>query len=71
MTEGVECDFVWPAHRLVVEVDGPHHLTRETRRNDLARDRRLTGAGWRVLRFAPEELETHAGPELAAHLVTP
>lgn len=45
-------DFVWPAHRLVVETDGfETHGTRAAFEDDRARDAELTAAGWCVLRF--------------------
>jgi very-short-patch-repair endonuclease len=68
VVEGVEWDFVWAGHRLVVEVDGPHHESPATRRRDAARDRRMARAGWTVLRFVPDEIAAVAGPELAAWL---
>ena len=42
-------DFVAPAARLIVEVDGGWHRGRE--RLDARRDRALARAGWRVLRL--------------------
>jgi very-short-patch-repair endonuclease len=53
--EGYECDFVWRAKRLIAEVDGPHHEA--TRHADYARDRHLTLAGWRVLRFPADGVD--------------
>jgi hypothetical protein len=53
--EGFECDFVWRAERLIAEVDGPHHEA--TRHADYARDRHLTLAGWRVLRFPADGVD--------------
>ncbi len=47
-----EVDFHWPDRRLVVEVDGYEwHRTRARFEDDRARDRTLTVAGWRVVRF--------------------
>ena len=49
---GMEVDFLWPAQRLVVEVDGAAtHLTRHAFERDRERDRVLTLAGFRVVRF--------------------
>jgi very-short-patch-repair endonuclease len=49
---GVEVDFAWPGLRIAVETDGREsHATHRAFENDRARDRRLTLAGWRVLRF--------------------
>jgi very-short-patch-repair endonuclease len=42
-------DFVAPAQRLVVEVDGGYHVTR--RSADMRRDRVLARLGYRVLRL--------------------
>lgn len=63
---GHECDFVWPALKLIVEIDGPHHLLPHVRRNDAARDRKLTLAGWRVLRFPTTDLRDAPGEVAAA-----
>jgi very-short-patch-repair endonuclease/predicted transcriptional regulator of viral defense system len=49
---GVEVDFLWRRERLIVETDGhASHGTRAAFERDRARDRRLTIAGWRVVRF--------------------
>lgn len=63
-------DLVWPAYRLVVEVDGPHHALPPQRRIDINRDRELTLAGWRCLRYSEEELEI-LPHELATLLSSP
>jgi very-short-patch-repair endonuclease len=49
---GLEVDFCWLDRQLVVEADGRtfHGTTRATR-NDAARDRALTLAGWTVVRY--------------------
>jgi hypothetical protein len=55
--EGLEVDFHWPDLRLVVEVDSyEYHRTRARFEHDRARDRRLTTAGWRVLRITDHAL---------------
>lgn len=52
LSDGTEVDFRWPAHRLVVEVDGwRYHRGRKAFARDRARDRRLLRAGYRVARF--------------------
>jgi very-short-patch-repair endonuclease len=70
--DGQEVDFRWPAHRLVVEVDGwRHHRGRAAFRRDRARDRRLLRAGYRVARFTALDVERSPGmvsQELAALL---
>ncbi len=56
--ENLEVDFHWPAERLIVETDGyATHGTRSAFESDRARDRRLTKAGWRVVRFTWRQLE--------------
>jgi hypothetical protein len=64
---GLEVDFSWPRHRLVVEVDedASHHTLR-AKRNDPERDRALRTAGWRVARVAEKEF---AQPSLVAEKV--
>lgn len=65
---GRERDFVRPAPRLVVEVDGfEYHRTRDRFEDDRARDRTLTVAGWRVARITDEALE-HEPHTVAADL---
>ena len=54
---GVEVDFLWPAHRLIVETDGHRvHGTRQAFERDRRRDRRLLLEGWRVVRFTWRQL---------------
>lgn len=52
------CDIVWPAARLVVELDGNRtHATRAAFEGDRARDRALQVAGWRVVRITWRQLQ--------------
>ena len=44
-------DFYCPAAKLIVEVDGPYHAEPARRRADARRDRKLSKAGFRVLRL--------------------
>jgi very-short-patch-repair endonuclease len=54
---GYEVDFLWPQHRLVVEVDGyEFHRSREAFERDRARDAALLVAGFRVLRVTWRQL---------------
>jgi very-short-patch-repair endonuclease len=53
---GFEVDFQWPDHRLVVEVDGPHHQRPRVKRDDTARDGMLRAAGYTVVRFTDEDV---------------
>jgi hypothetical protein len=59
VVHGEPVDFYWPAHRLVVEVDGDryHSLPRD-RLENTRRDRKLTLAGYLVLRVSELELKT-------------
>ena len=53
----IEVDFAWPASRLVIELDSwQYHRTRAAFEADRRRDRRLTAAGWTVLRVTWEDL---------------
>src|SRR5204862_631066 len=47
---GYECDCVWPGHRLIVELDGRAHRTRQRFESDRLRDRKLTLADWHPVR---------------------
>jgi len=48
----LEVDFFWPAHRLIVELDGwETHRTRAAFEQDRRKDAALNAAGHRVLRF--------------------
>jgi very-short-patch-repair endonuclease len=54
---GYTVDFLWPAERVVVEVDGfGPHRTRMRFETDRARDAALLAAGYRVLRFTWRQL---------------
>lgn len=56
--EGLEVDAVWREARLIVELDGfATHGTRRGFERDRERDRRLTAAGWRVIRLTWRQLE--------------
>lgn len=48
---GVELDFVWPTHRLVVEADGGQHAFGHARTNDADVDEALRELGWLVVRI--------------------
>ncbi len=54
---GHEVDFLWPAKRLVVEIDGyAFHNTRAAFERDRVRDVDLQGLGYKVLRFTPRRV---------------
>jgi len=63
-----ELDASWPPLRLAVEIDGwESHRSRASFEADRERDRRLTVAGWRVIRITWRQLRDQ--PALvAAHL---
>jgi very-short-patch-repair endonuclease len=51
-------DFLWRAERLIVETDGwESHGTRKAFEDDRRRDRRLSVAGWTVVRFTWRDVE--------------
>jgi very-short-patch-repair endonuclease len=57
-TGGVlECDFWWPARRLVIEIDGSGHDRWRTRREDAERAERLAAAGQDLVRLRPDQLD--------------
>ncbi|GAA3424149.1 hypothetical protein GCM10018953_13320 [Streptosporangium nondiastaticum] len=51
LTGPIRVDLLWRAERCVVELDGPEHRSPENRVRDRARDARLRGDGYAVLRF--------------------
>jgi hypothetical protein len=54
---GLEADFYFPAHALVVETDGwDSHQTRQAFEDDRAKDAALTAAGYTVMRFTWRQL---------------
>lgn len=56
---GWEVDAYWPAHRLVVEVDGwTYHRTRHAFERDRRKDAELQTAGYRVVRITWRRLTT-------------
>ena len=59
-------DFYAPRTKLVVEVDGSHHMNRKQARRDKHRDLYLAAVGLRVLRFNSREVleETDAVVEV-------
>ena len=54
---GYEVDAYWPAHKLVVEIDGwRYHRTRRRFEDDRRKDAALTVAGYRVIRITARRL---------------
>ena len=63
-----EADCLWPAQRLIVELDGRAvHGTRRAFEGDRERDRLLVGDGWRVVRITWRQLRDD-GPAIADQL---
>jgi len=55
--DGIEVDCVWPDQRVIAELDGRAvHTTHRAFERDRERDRRLTAAGWRVVRITWRQL---------------
>jgi very-short-patch-repair endonuclease len=52
-------DFFCPRAKLVIEIDGSHHLVSETIEYDRIRDDYLSSLGLRVLRFTNTEVLTN------------
>jgi very-short-patch-repair endonuclease len=60
VVEGEVVDFLWPDRRLIVEVDGdPYHRLASDRAADARKDRKLTRAGFTVVRVQDVELATN------------
>jgi very-short-patch-repair endonuclease len=49
-------DFYCPAAKLIVELDGGQHYSKENILKDEARDKFLNGLGFRVLRFSNSDV---------------
>lgn len=66
------CDFAWPAHRLVVEVQGGvwlpkgGHTGGKAQIDDMEKLNLLTLAGWRVLQVTPKQVVDGTLPALLA-----
>jgi very-short-patch-repair endonuclease len=56
-----EVDMLWPAARLIVEVDGyAYHASRAAFERDRARDAELQARGYRVIRITWRQIEATA-----------
>ena len=61
-------DFVYPHHKVLIEVDGRRfHAARRREKNDMHRDNVMNVRGWTVLRFTWEDVVTD--PEYVLDLV--
>lgn len=59
---GHEVDAFWPAHALVVQLDGfAYHRTRRDRERDATTDADLELAGYRVVRLTWDDVVVHCG----------
>ena len=52
-------DFYHPASKLVIELDGSHHLTEAGLESDKDRDMNLKGYGLTIMRFTNDEIESN------------
>ena len=50
-------DFICFSHRLIVELDGPQHITKEGKAHDERRTSWLMSRGYRVIRFRNQQLD--------------
>lgn len=81
LVEGLTVDLHWPAHKLIVEIDGfQYHSSRHAFERDRRRDQILTAAGYTVIRITWHQLTiqpyrviaviaqalAHAGPHAQA-----
>jgi hypothetical protein len=73
--EEMQCDFVWHAERVIVEVDGwATHRTRKAFQDDRRRDRLLRLHRWDPLRFTWDDIDKtprHVEEVTRAILATP
>jgi very-short-patch-repair endonuclease len=61
----IESDAVWPAHRVIVELDGfAAHGNRTAFVRDRRRDRNAHAAGYIVMRYAWDDLDARAVRQL-------
>lgn len=65
LTPPIRVDLMWPAERVVVELDGPDHRGIVKYADDRRRDNALTVGGYAVLRFTNAEVTTDASRVLA------
>lgn len=56
LTPPIRVDVMWPAERVVVELDGPDHRGVLKYADDRRRDNALTAGGYAVLRFTNDEV---------------
>jgi very-short-patch-repair endonuclease len=59
VVQGYIVDFLAPARKLIVEVDGGYHAEDRHRRSDTCRDKRLAAAGFRIVRIPAQLVTEH------------
>ncbi|MDP2933232.1 MAG: endonuclease domain-containing protein [bacterium] len=52
-------DFLCPAKKLIIELDGGHHNEKQNKETDLNRQRKLEVKGYKVLRFWNNEVDSN------------
>ena len=55
---GYVVDFYCPSKKLVIEIDGPQHFTKENTEYDKVRSKFFEGLEIKVLRFTNREVDT-------------
>ena len=55
---GYIVDFYCPSKKLVIEIDGPQHFTKENKKYDEIRSKFFEGLDIKVLRFTNKEVAT-------------
>lgn len=71
---GYIVDFYCPAKKLVIEIDGPQHFTKENKEYDKIRSDYLKGLNIKVLRFTNKEIATETQAvvrKIKSELTTP
>jgi len=56
---GYITDFYCQKYKLIIELDGEVHNTKEVKEYDTVRDKFLTSLGYKVLRFSNSEIESN------------
>ena len=70
--DGYRADFAIPERGLLLEIDGrAYHEGPQAFVHDRKRDRRLGGGGWRIMRFAAQEVYRDAAACVAEVASTP
>lgn len=62
-------DFLFRKSKLIVEIDGGYHFTKEQQEKDAIRQQWLEHQGYKILRFTNEEVLANSD-EVATHLTS-